>query len=63
MWCRIAVQRTAETSTYTVPCREAAKGVYKQNFPAFHTRKERGLMIVYSKPKDSAWYHNVMRLG
>jgi hypothetical protein len=32
-------------------------------FPSFLTRKQRGLKILYSKPKDSVWYNNTTRLG
>jgi len=53
----------AEPSTHTVPFREAENGALKRNFPAFHRRKQRGLEIVYSKPKDSVWYNNIMRPG
>jgi len=61
LWCRNADRGAAETSTHTVPFREAENGAYKRNFPVFHTR---GLKIVYSKPKDtSVWYNNITRLG
>jgi len=46
LWCRNADRCAAETSTHTIPFREAENGAWKQNFPAFHRRKQRGLKIV-----------------
>jgi hypothetical protein len=52
-WCITAERFAAETSYYTVSFGEAKNGAQIQNFPAFHTKKHRGLKIVCAKSKDS----------